>query len=445
MTNKLEAVQEKYHTAKTMTTIKNYFLTNTSEEVWNELEENINKGYLVIPNITAWYQDFILGGGDTAKMAPLLLEPFTHTIDLEKFNAYGNVAFGDMLSMLRCCMDFNMKDIEVLDFGAALMILAAMVTSITSKKNKCKHREAESGLIFDISKEVDWLARSAVALFTSPSNVAHTNFTFHIPSMYDSLRYANLVLKTIRPYMKLLKIDLTLTPEVYQGLAVGSYFMFASGLNLRDNFEKPSLVFHEMELTKAQYALVSAESLKDKDVISSIRTLGIENAFRVHMRDLSIDEYKGIEKALVSEDKDEVMLYLPNQNASYTHQVITTRKRLPEGMSIVRENPCETTLELEEVPIATCTIDVDKILAENSTKSEEWLINHISALYSNAQDINRLRASLQTNADGKKMFVNIKVNNKDFKDKLLPALRKITVILINTFDDNMCFRIVEGK
>lgn len=443
MTNKLEAVQEKYHTAKTMATIKNYFLTNTNEEVWKDLENSINKEYLIIPNITAWYQDFILGGGKKAQIAHLILEPFTHTIDLKKFNAYGNVAFGDMLSMLRSCMDFNMKEIEVTDFGAAIMILAAMITSVTSKKNKCKHREEESGLIFDISKEADWLVRSVLAAFTSPSNVAHTEYTLHIPSMYDSLAYSNDLFSVIRPHMKLLKTNLELTPEVYQGLAVGAYFMFNSGLNLRENFEKPNLVFHEMVLRNDQRALIESEELANEDVISTIRIWGLANAYERYKHTLSIEEQKRIEKAFVADDKDNVSLYLPNQHAQYVNQIINTRTRLPKGMSIVRENPCETGIYVQPVPIATCMIDVDKLMFENATKSEEWILSTVSMLYSNAQDINRLRAKLQTGADEKVLFVYLKCTNKDMTNKLCVKLRKLTSTLINTYDYNMRFKIVE--
>ena len=445
MTEKIKAIRDKYNTTKALSTIKNYF-NNIDTQVWTDLNQYIKKEYLVIPNLSTWVEDFSLGNTEKVYITPLLFEPFTYDVNLRNgFNMYGNTAYGDIISLLRSCNDYGMKKLEVMDFGTAILLIAAMAVHTTYTVDN-RYSQRKVNLNIEVSKKVDWLVRSTVSALTLPEDISNTKYILHIPNMYNCLSVANSFIERMKPHMKTLKSNLGVYPTNYQGLTNGAYLMYVSGFDTKIGFTKPEFVFHEMQVTRAENAILHySDKFQTNDPIEELRKIGVDKAYECIKDSLTPVEQVKLLNILQSEEHDNSMYYLPDVFTQRVHQVLHTRKRKTYGITLTAENVCTTLDKQLQQPVATCIIDVDKIILDNSTKSKEWIVNTIAGIYSSAQDINRLRYNLQTHPHNDTLLVLLKLSkeNSNLTESVTNIVENINNTLISIYDERITYKIVE--
>lgn len=445
MTDKLYEFQKKYGTTKTLSTIKSYVKEHSGIEVWEELEKYIKEGYLEIPNIHSWYRDFVLAGSEKVYLLPLLLEPYTHTINPRSFNAYCNISFGDMLALLRSCNDYGMERVEVMDFGETIVFLGALSEVVT--------RKAYKGFVGSntVAARVDWLTRCALAALTGHEDVMKTKYVLHLSNMYSALKYTSSVFDQLKPLIKPATVEVDIAPNIYQGLVNGTYFAYTTGMKLREGFNKPDLVIHEMGATECERQILSYSEFGDEDVVDLIRTLGPQGVLNTcKWRFTKSAEggalYRSIEAA-IREGGSELQAYIPNEYCERVHDVIHSRNAsLPDGVSIVLDHVCEMPEEIPKTqPLATCVINIDKLMQDNPTRSTDWIMNTVMMLYSHAQDINFLRESLQTNEGYKTLLVVLQLSNKELQDELEGKIKAVNARLVSSYGGNLIYKFRGGN
>ena len=86
-------------------------------------------------------------------------------------------------------------------------------------------------------------------------------------------------------------------------------------------------------------------------------------------------------------------------------------------------------------------IDIDKLRFDNATKDFTWHFANAQLLYSNAQEINALRASFQSSAGDLPLQVIVKSSDAEFNDLLKIKLDEITATLKSTHLHNYTYKI----
>lgn len=400
------------------------------QSTYNTVEQVIKKGQLVIPNLGAWSQDFVLAGTNKVYLSQFLLHPFVHKYSLEDFNAFGNLALGDFISLLRSCSQFHLDTLDVEDFGATMAILSYLASG-AKKVKKGASCFGKKGLqaVKKVDFGVDWLTRAIMTALTQPTG--NTKLTLHLNNFYYTTEFSKLVLQKISELAKEVNLPTEVEPHIFQGGVVSAYFTYVSGLKERLGFVKPSLVFHEMEVTKAENTLLNLGFRSSSEVLMGIQFQGLYKYFEDIRPAFYKDSIEGDAKELyrIVHTESEPELYLPNEYCERINKILHSRKTLPKGVTVVQENPCKQNMLMRENTIASCTINLDEA-------------NNATVLYTYAQEVNKARNSLQTNGDGMPLLVTVRVP-KGCKQSVEQDINRTNMRLIGAHSLNFQYEVEE--
>lgn len=438
---KFSEIYNKYYETQFISTIRDYFLNSTSSEIWKQLKSNIDNGYIVVPNINAWSRDFIYGGSIKVSLLNMILEPFTHNINKNDFNAYGNVAYGDMMSVLRTCNDYRVDTVEVMDFGTTIVAIALMKVLACRIKKSYEQNDIET----DICKATDWLTRSSIAMLSLPEEASNTKYILHFPTIYEINAQLYTLNKEIRKITMNTPKKFYMSMRTYQFLLNSAYFVYVSGLKLKENFCKPNIVFHEVIATEFEKSLlIRSEYFKTpENVYEVFNNSTPEEVYKSIRNSLTKAEKRYMDDMLKSETGEE-SVFSNEPGIEYVYRILHSRRVPPDGISIIQENPCRSgKKEIVKTPIASCVIDVDKYIFNNSTKDEDFIVNSVLMMYSNAQDINKVRTSLQSNGTDRPLLVTFKLSNEKILNKLKPQIDRITTTIRSVSDEDYVYEFKE--
>ena len=429
------ATEADFEPCASLAPIKEYFCKHDSE-YWNtNVKNHMLSGYITLPNKTAWNTNFILGGTDFACLTPLIFEPYTYTQDYEKFNTYGNLFMGDCISLLNSCSQFGITEMNVLDFGISITFIAtAFASSILGKKSWTNGRAS-----------IDWITRCFLAALTKHNKASNTEINLHISDFFSICGQFNDFISSVNEVAKDVEMDPVMYPGEYQSLVISAYFSLISGLNTRTNFKTPNLVVHEIKMTAKEKQLVECCSEEYEEYLVT------REIFRKGLAKFCTDKHGRMtdEQALInSADNSLEEPYFPNQHCARIHNYLHTRKRRPpEFLTVVFDNPCRICDKLPKTPIASCTLDVNKLAFDNATKDDSWVLSSALLQYSYAQEINKLRRSFQSHGKDNPLLVKIILPNN--RPKLVDALKnKIawsTSILRSTDDLDYIYEFIESE
>ena len=429
------ATEADFEPSASLAPIKKFFL-NQGSDYWKEVSEHLLSGNIVIPNKKAWDKDFILGGTDYASLTSLIFEPNAYTQDPEKFNPFGNLFMGDVISLLNSCSYYGVEEMNVLDFGVITAFIAAALSQNTKKATKISYVG---------SVHLDWITRCMITALTSNRDVNKTNINLHIPNYFCTCYQFNNLINKFNILAKDKTLNVKLGPGDYQGLTVSSYFTLISGLNVRAGFKTPNLTVHEMKVTALEKHFIRccAEEEKEYETAAELFRKGPDRFFLGR-----ISHFGGDDTQLAKYDKDTEELYLPNPYCERIHNYLFTRKKNPpKFLKVVQDNPCRFDMKIPEYPIASCIVDIKKVSFENSTKDDKWVLALAQDLYTYAQDINKLRHSNQSNGTDKPLHVEVILPNDrpEMCERLKEKIEWTTVLLRTTHDLNYTYEFVGGN
>ena len=414
--------------------IKEYFC-NQSSEYWSEVKGHLLAGYITIPNKQAWNRDFILGGTDFACLTPLIFEPYSYKQDYEKFNAYGNLFMGDCISILNSCTQFGIKRMDVLDFGIVALFVAAALTW-NSMKTRTKAVRSPS---------VDWIVRCFLSALTKHNDASDTEINLHITDYFSTCGQFSDFMRNVNEFARGDEIDAVIKSGCYQSLVVSAYFSLISGLNTRANFRTPNLTVHELKATAKEQYLIKCCSEENMEylVTKEICRKGIAKFCEDKQGRIvpGLTYVNGLDDTVESP-------YFPNPYCTRIHNYLHTRKKKPpEFLTVVYDNPCRQSDKLPKTPIASCTIDINKLAFHNATKEDIWMLSTALLQYSYAQEINKLRRSFQS--DGKDNPLLVKVilpkSRPELVEKLKDRINMSNSILRSTYDLDYTYEFIESK
>lgn len=442
---KLLEIYNKYYETKTYAIIEKHFKETFDVDVWNTLKEHFDKGYVRISNINTWSHDFLFGGSNKVYLVPSLGTPVTHNTDRERINLYGNIALGDIISLLRTCNELHMEELYIEDIVPLIQILATMMvyksTGIELLGEKLDREEdvgrpkskVKGRFIQAVCAKAEWITRVLMAALVSNEITNPTKFIFKIPTYVEycvQMTGYNTILKGAG------LLEHTNSPKSCVFRVISNALMFAnkSSLKLREGFTKSYLEYHLPLVTPVEQVIYSSESVDTKSIVK------INNYLENHGMEATL---KKIEKGTAADRRElEVAKQLPpipqplyvDEHVEAAWNMINASRRV-KNLTVVDERPALIKYKfLPKFPIATTEVDLDRLSFDNATKDEEWLLNMAVLLYTNAQEINALRASRQTAPIGKHpLRVVIYNDNDELQPKLVSRINEVTESLKSAY------------
>ena len=430
MKEKFEKIYNKVMQTKCLSTIKQHFINTTSNETWKVLNDQITNNYLIIPNMNMWSRDFVYGGAKDVYLVPAFFDAYTHNRSVKQLNTFNGGLFGDVMTMIRSFNDYHASCINLMDFGLFIQILSIMVVYSFFRERQA--RIEGTNMSFEINLWADWFIRQTVAQLTLPEENSHVTYNLHFPNFIECNCYGDLFTEVMKDHTKFKKAKIWVSPDFYRSMIVGSYFEFIGNLKLKDGFNGPNLMYHEAICTPMQKAILTSDKFSSiSEAMNYLQLYGINET----INKFDIEKVEG--------DNEELFLY--NDDIEYAHSVLHSRKNIPDHVFFMKDNPCDVDYtKLTETPIASCIINADSLMYNNSTKDNSWALLTLVQLYTNAQTINRLRVEFQSEHRDKPLLVTIICSNDDIIKPLKQQVENITASLRSTYEYDFKYEITGG-
>lgn len=441
---KLLEIYNKYYETKTYAIIEKHFKETFDVDVWNTLKEHFDKGYIRISNINTWSHDFLFGGSNKVYLVPSLDTPVTHNTDRERINLYGNIALGDVISLLRTCNELHMEELYIEDIVPLIQILATMMVykstgieilgeRIDRGEFQGRESSAKGRFVQAVCAKAEWISRVLMSALVSHEIANPTKLIFKIPTYVEycvQMTGYNTILKGTR------LIEHVNSPKSCVFRVISNALMFAnkSSLKLREGFTKSYLEYHLPLVTPVEQVIYSSKSIGKGAIVS------VNNFLEKHGMEATL---KKLEKGPAEERRElEIAKQLPpipqplyvDEHVEAAWNMINASRRV-KNLTVVDERPALIKYKfLPKFPIATTEVDLDRLSFDNATKDEEWLLNMAVLLYTNAQEINALRVSRQTApTDKHPLRVVIYNDNDELQPKLVDRINEVTESLKSAY------------
>ena len=451
MDNKLKEVVKKYYETKCYAIIDKHFKENYPPEILTELHEQLNKGYINIVNKTSWSQDFQWGGTNRIYLMDLFLNPPNHEVVLKYFNRSGEAQIGDAIAMLHLCDNLFLDEVHLMDvpaFAYAAAFQQIQYESVFLKNESNWHKDV-------FAQRMQFLIKLLFIMLVNNKNFVNTKFIIHIPHFYEtSFQVHNFVHEIRRrnkmtTYREKARMELpNCRYELYLTLVNAIIHTSQYAMKLKGDIVRPDIWYYTPLVTPLERFILNEESISAYHIsrLQFLYTSGMERAIDVIMKKgdkqrlAELLKESSSEKTIMYPEEMKDLHNSPFNNLWAVDKMSNKFEGYPSKI-IEQRLVLENCMNTERMCIAMVVIDIDKLRFDNATKDFTWHLANAQLLYSNAQEINALRASFQSSAGDLPLQVIVKSSDAEFNDLLKIKLDEITATLKSTHLHNYTYKI----
>ena len=219
-------------------------------------------------------------------------------------------------------------------------------------------------------------------------------------------------------------------------------------MKLKGDIVRPDIWYYTPLVTPLERFILNEESISAYHIsrLQFLYTSGMERAIDIIMKKgdkqrlAELLKESSSEKTIMYPEEMKDLHNSPFNNLWAVDKMSNKFEGYPSKI-IEQRLVLENCMNTERMCIAMVVIDIDKLRFDNATKDFTWHLANAQLLYSNAQEINALRASFQSSAGDLPLQVIVKSSDAEFNDLLKIKLDEITATLKSTHLHNYTYKI----